>query len=60
VLSTKNDRYKLTFIAKNLTNQYYTTFVTPVGNGVAAGSYTRLQIPRDAQRYLGVVASASF
>jgi iron complex outermembrane receptor protein len=59
-LSTKDGRYHLSFIAKNLTNQYYTTFITPSGNGVAAGSYTRLQVPRDAQRYVGVVAKASF
>ncbi len=68
VVSTKDDRYKLAFIAKNLTNQYYTTFITPGGTGPAAGtlnpllpgSFTRLQIPRDAQRYFGVKFTASF
>jgi iron complex outermembrane receptor protein len=59
-LSTKDGHYHLSFIAKNLTNQYYTTFITPSGTGVAAGSYTRLQVPRDAQRYVGVVGKASF
>ncbi|MHB8284292.1 MAG: TonB-dependent receptor, partial [Caulobacteraceae bacterium] len=58
--TTKDGHYHLSFIAKNLTNQYYTTFITPSGDGVSAGSYTRLQVPRDAQRYVGVVAKASF
>jgi iron complex outermembrane receptor protein len=68
VVSSKDDRYKIAFIAKNLTNQYYTTFITPGGTGAAAGtlnpllpgSFTRLQIPRDAQRYFGVKLTASF
>ncbi len=58
--ATKDDRYRLSVLGKNLTNQYYTTFITPGGNGVAAGSYTRFQVPRDAQRYVGVLLSASF
>lgn len=58
--STKDDRYELSFIARNMLNQYYTTFITPAGNGVAAGSYTRLQVPQDAQEYVGVQLRAKF
>ena len=60
ILSTRDDRYHLSFIAKNLTDKYYTTFITPSGNGIAAGSYTRLQIPRDVRRYVGVMVQADF
>jgi iron complex outermembrane receptor protein len=59
-ITTKDGRYSLSFIGKNLTNQYYTDFITPSGNGIAAGSYTRLQVPRDAQRYVGVKATMNF
>jgi iron complex outermembrane receptor protein len=66
--TTKDGRYRLQIIGKNLGDQYYTTFVTPGGTGPApgtlnplrAGSYTRLQVPRDAQRYLGAKLTASF
>eukprot|EP01037_Dinobryon_pediforme_P017487 gene17487-17682_t len=66
--STKDGRYRLAIIGKNLTDQYYTTFITPGGAGPAAGtlaplqpgSFTRLQVPRDAQSYWGVKLTASF
>ena len=60
VFSTKDEKYHLSVIAKNLANQFYTTSITPSGNGIAAGSYTRLQIPRDANRYVGVLLQANF
>ena len=60
ILSTKDARYTLGLYGKNLTDQYYTTFVTPFGNGVSPGSYTRLQVPRDAQRYVGARLTAGF
>ena len=60
IFSTKDEKYHLSLIAKNLANQFYTSFITPSGNGVAAGSYTRLQVPRDANRYVGVVLQANF
>jgi iron complex outermembrane receptor protein len=60
LFSTKDGKYSLGFYVKNITNQYYTTFITPSGNGFAAGSYTRLQVPRDAQRYVGLKLGASF
>jgi iron complex outermembrane recepter protein len=66
--STRDGRYRLAFIGKNLTNQYYTTFVTPGGAGPApgtlaplrAGSFSRLQVPRDATAYVGVRLTASY
>lgn len=60
IFATKDGKYHLSVIAKNLANQFYTTFITPSGNGVAAGSYTRLQVPRDANRYVGAVLQANF
>ena len=60
VLSTKDRRYTLGLYGKNLTNQYYTAFITPAGDGVSPGSYARLQVPRDAQRYVGARLTASF
>jgi iron complex outermembrane receptor protein len=60
LFSSRDGKYHLGFFIKNITNQYYTTFITPGGNGVSAGSYTRLQVPRDAQRYTGVKLTANF
>jgi iron complex outermembrane receptor protein len=67
-LATEDDKYALSVIGKNLTDQYYTTFITPGGAGPApgtltplrAGSFTRLQVPRDAQRYFGVKLTGKF
>lgn len=59
-VATRDDRYKLSFIAKNLTDKFYTAFVTPVGNGTAAGSFARIQVPRDASRYVGVQGQVKF
>ena len=59
-IATPDDRFTLSVIGKNLTNEFYTAFVTPAGNGVAAGSYTRLQVPRDARRYFGVQGQVNF
>ena len=59
-VATRDDRYSLSLIAKNLTDKFYTAFITPAGNGVAAGSYTRLQVPRDARRYIGVLGQINF
>ena len=58
VFSDQKDKYSLSFLGENLTNKFYTTFITPVGNGVAAGSFQRMQVPRDATRYWGIMFSA--
>ncbi|MDB6089526.1 MAG: outer rane receptor protein [Gammaproteobacteria bacterium] len=60
VFADPSDKYELSVMGRNLTNKFYTDFITPVGNGVAAGSYARLQIPRDAERYFGVSLTAKF
>jgi len=60
VFSDSKDKYSLSLLGQNLTNKFYTTFITPVGNGVAAGSFQRMQVPRDATRYWGVSISAKF
>ncbi len=59
-LGFDNGKYHVSFIGHNLTNQFYTVFITPTGNGVSPGSYQRLQVPRDAFRYWGVRFSANF
>ncbi len=66
--TSKDGRYRLTLIGKNLGDQYYTTFITPGGTGpvagtlnpLQAGSFTRLQVPRDAQRYVGAKLTVNF
>ena len=51
-----NDRWKLTFVARNIFNTSYPA--TIIGGG-PAGAY-RYQIPRDADRYFGVTAKINF
>jgi iron complex outermembrane receptor protein len=58
VFSDPKDKYELSLLGQNLTNKFYTTFITPIGNGVAPGSAARLQVPRDAQRYWGISFAA--
>jgi iron complex outermembrane recepter protein len=60
IFADPSEKYQLTFFGRNLTDKFYTTFITPVGNGVAPGSFARLQVPRDAERFWGVSASAKF
>jgi iron complex outermembrane receptor protein len=60
VVASQDDKYQLTLIGKNLTDKFYTSFITPVGNGIAPGSFTRLQVPRDADRYFGVQGLVRF
>ena len=46
----KEDRYRLTFIVKNITDDSFATLIT--GGGPAGTN--RFQIPREADRYFGV------
>ncbi len=55
-LITPDDKFKLTLVARNLFDQSYAA--TIVGGG-PSGSY-RYQIPRDADRYFGVIAKVNF
>ncbi|MET0269605.1 MAG: TonB-dependent receptor [Sphingomonas sp.] len=52
----KDDRYRLTFQARNLFDQ---SFAAAIQNGGPSGSY-RYQIPRDADRYYGVTGRVNF
>ncbi len=51
-----NDRWKLTFLARNL---FDTSYAATIVSGGPSGSY-RYQIPRDADRYFGVLGKFSF
>lgn len=58
--ASRDGRYEIAIIGKNLTDKYYTSFITPAGNGVTANSYQRLQVPRDAERYFGIRAQVRY
>ena len=51
-----NDHWKLTLLARNL---FDTSYAAAIVTGGPLGSY-RYQIPRDADRYFGVVGKVSF
>ncbi|MFT6101281.1 MAG: iron complex outermembrane receptor protein [Arenicella sp.] len=57
-ISTKDERHRLTFIIKNLTDENYATQVIDGQNVptslIASGRALRYQIPREADRYFGV------
>ena len=60
MLGFHDDAYPLANIGRNLTNPFYTSFITPTGSGFSPGAYARLQIPRDATRDWGVGFSPDF
>jgi iron complex outermembrane recepter protein len=51
-----DDKYKITFVARNLFDQSY---AATIATGGPAGAL-RYQIPRDADRYFGIVAKINF
>lgn len=51
-----DDRWKLTFVARNL---FDTSYAATIIGGGPSGAY-RYQIPRDADRYFGVIGKVSF
>lgn len=57
-VSTRDERHRLTFIIKNLTDENYATQVIDGQNVptslIASGRALRYQIPREADRYFGV------
>jgi len=55
-LADKDDRYRLTLIGRNLTDESYAAMITRGGPGGAP----RLQIPRDADRYFGAQFRVNF
>jgi iron complex outermembrane receptor protein len=52
----KDDRYRLTLIGRNLTDESFAAMITRGGPGGAP----RLQIPREADRYFGAQFRWSF
>jgi iron complex outermembrane receptor protein len=55
-ISDRDDRYRLTLVGHNLTNESFAALITRGGPGGAP----RLQIPREADRYYGVQFRANF
>jgi iron complex outermembrane receptor protein len=55
-ISDANDRWRVTFQARNIFN---TSFAAAIANGGPGGAYL-YQIPRDADRYFGVTARINF
>jgi iron complex outermembrane receptor protein len=55
-IADKDDRYRVTFVGRNVTDESFAALVTRGGPGGAP----RLQIPRDADRYFGVQFRANF
>ncbi len=54
--SDPGDRYRLSLIGRNLTDESFASLITPGGPGGAL----RYQIPREADRYFGVSLSTRF
>lgn len=55
-LIEQDDRFKISAVVRNL---FDTSYISAVSTGGPSGAY-RYQIPRDADRYFGVTAKASF
>ena len=55
-ITDANDRWRVTFQARNVFN---TSFAAAIANGGPGGAYL-YQIPRDADRYFGVTARVKF
>jgi iron complex outermembrane receptor protein len=55
-ISDKQDKYRITLVGKNLTDESFASLITPGGPGGAL----RYQIPREADRYFGVSLRAKF
>jgi iron complex outermembrane receptor protein len=53
-LVSHDERYRLSFVAKNITDQFFTIIKVP------NGTFTRQIVPRDAERYVGVNLRVSF
>lgn len=52
-LVDRDDRYRVTFVVKNITDEFYTT-------ARITSTYIRQQVPRDSERYYGVTIRANF
>ena len=56
----KADKYRLTLLARNLTDESYAVLATSSGASPTAGGAPRLQIPREAERYFGAEFRMNF
>jgi len=52
----QDDRYKLSFVVRNL---FDTSYIAAISTGGPSGAY-RYQIPRDADRYWGIIGRVNF
>ena len=52
-LVDRDDRYRVTSVVKNITDEFYTT-------ARITSTYIRQQVPRDSERYCGVTIRANF
>ena len=59
-ISDKSDRYRVTLVGRNLTDESYLALATAASANPTSAGAPRLQIPRDAERYFGVQFRASF
>jgi len=55
-IADKDDKYRVTLVGRNLTDESFAALITRGGPGGAP----RLQIPRDADRYFGIQARVNF
>jgi iron complex outermembrane receptor protein len=59
-ISDKDDRYRVTLVGRNLTDESYLALATTANTNPTTAGAPRLQIPRDAERYFGVEVRANF
>jgi len=59
-ISDKSDRYRVTLVGRNLTDESYLALATAASANPTSAGAPRLQIPRDAERYFGVQFRANF
>ena len=63
-IATADDRHRLTFIVKNLTDENFATQIIDGQNvptsQIASGRALRFQIPREADRFFGVNYRVNF
>ncbi len=55
-LADEDDRFRITLVGRNITDESYAALLTAGGPGGAP----RIQVPRDADRYFGIQARVNF
>jgi len=59
-LQDRNDRYRITLFARNITDEAYTVLKTGASGSPTTAGSARYQIPRDAERFFGIQARFNF